>query len=265
MAELHIIIQYFRIAEGGLDLSVAEELLNLVNRHAALESERCCRMAEDVRGNMDAEIAAGNDLLNLLLNGFLIDMTSFSAKGNEQGGAAILPAKEVCLERYFGFRVEEGRAGFVAFSVADPDCVLSKVYIVNLQGTDFAHTGSGRIQEVNQRFFPKRFTGFPNSFKLNGVHRQTIRISDAERFHMSHGRFADDVLVDTPLKERIEDNPQVVQRAVANMMRGLIPGEEKTSVRSINMINRLLDLMEEVAKTGKIVLKGSFLQVLNGF
>ena len=68
MGDLHIEVQSFRVSERGLDLRMAEPLLHLVDRHPALQGQRCRRVPEDVRRDFNGQLAAGDDTIHGLLD-----------------------------------------------------------------------------------------------------------------------------------------------------------------------------------------------------
>ena len=63
VGDLHIEVQSFRIAECGLDLRMSEPLLHLVDRHPALQGQRCRRVPENVRRDFNGQLAAGDDAI----------------------------------------------------------------------------------------------------------------------------------------------------------------------------------------------------------
>ena len=69
MALPDIEIEDLCIAERGFNLCMAQELLNLINGHSALQGHRRGGVTEDVWRYVHGEIASGDDLLNFILHG----------------------------------------------------------------------------------------------------------------------------------------------------------------------------------------------------
>ena len=142
MRDLDIEVERLRIAEGRLDPGVAQPLLHLVDRHPALEGQRGCRMPENVRRDMDGDMAAGDDPLDIAFKRLFSDAVDRIFYGNEQRRIVIRPGGEISAEGDFGFGVEERRPALSAFSAADENGVVCEVYVLDLHGNYFGDTGS---------------------------------------------------------------------------------------------------------------------------
>ena len=102
MRELDVEVQRLRVAERGLDLRMAQPLLDLVNRHPALEGQRGGRVTEDVRCNMNGDLAAGDDLRDRGFQRLLHDPAVRPVDVHKQRWVVILAAVQVRLQRDFG-------------------------------------------------------------------------------------------------------------------------------------------------------------------
>ena len=58
MRDLDVEVERLGIPKGRLDVRMAEPLLHLVDRHPALQGQRCRRVPEDVRRDRDGQLAA---------------------------------------------------------------------------------------------------------------------------------------------------------------------------------------------------------------
>ena len=69
VADVNILLEGLRIAQGGLNSAVAKEALHLFQRHPALKRQAGGCVPENVRGDVAGDITAGENLLDLILHG----------------------------------------------------------------------------------------------------------------------------------------------------------------------------------------------------
>lgn len=263
MRELDINVQGFRVAEGRLDPGVTQPFLHLVDGHPALKREGRGRVAENVGRHLDGEIAAGDNPGDLLLQGFPLYMPGRAADRDEKRRAIIGAGSQIGFQGDLRLRVEEGCPAFVAFAVFDPDGMLREIDVADVQGADLTDAGGGGVKEINEGFLAEGTAGLPDGFQLDRGHGLALRIGDTERFYMTHGTPAEEILIHAPLEKAIQDDALMVQRAVRDAVGGLVPAKIQADVRGGHLVDRLPHAGEEMADGGVIVIQGAFREVFN--
>ena len=203
VAELNILLERFRIAEGSLYPGMAQEPLDLFQRHPALKGKGRGSMTENMRRNVYSNFTSEHNLLDFVLNGLDGEPVMRGTASNKESGRIVVPGSKVCAEGYFSFGIQECRAAFSAFASFDVDCMISKINVRDIKGTEFRNTAGGGIKEIHHCLLAERLTYTANGFQLQGRHRETFRTVNADRGDAADDVLPDNIFLAAPFKETV--------------------------------------------------------------
>ena len=101
MRDLDVEVERLRIAQRRLDPGVTEPYLHLVDRHPALEGQGCSSVPENVRRDMDGDMATGDDPLDIAFKRFFSDAVDRIFYGDKQGRIIVRSGSEISAEGDF--------------------------------------------------------------------------------------------------------------------------------------------------------------------
>ena len=96
VTDVDILLECLRISQRGLNPAVAQEALDLFQRHTALEGQAGGSVPEDVRRNMAGDRTPGKNLLNFILYGLDGKPVVRRTAADEQSRTIVLPGSKVC-------------------------------------------------------------------------------------------------------------------------------------------------------------------------
>ena len=258
VGEENILLQRLRVSEGRLNPAVPKEALNLLQRHPALQGDGRSCVPEDVRRDMAGDIAAGQDLRDLILYSLHLQPAMGSAAPDEQRRVLIGSGRQVRAEGYFSFRVEERRAAFSSFSALNVDCVIREADVRDIQGAEFGHAAGGTVQEIHQRLLPERLTDAAHGFKFQGRHRQPLRTVNADRRYPADRILPDEILLAAPFEETIQAQPDALQRTVHDVVLSLVLEQVDTDVVGVDIFDGFLDGGEKLSQPEQVQIERAF-------
>ena len=204
VADVDILLQGLSVSQCCLYPAVAQEALHLLQGHPALEGQGCGCMPENVRCYMAGDIAAGENLLDLILHGLHLQPVMRSPTADEKRGAVIVPGGQVGPEGDLRFSVHEGGTALTALAAFDVDGMILPVNIIEVESTEFGHAAGGGEQEVHHRLFPECLTNTADRLQLQGRHREPFRAVHTYRRNAADGVLLDEVFLRAPLKEAVQ-------------------------------------------------------------
>ena len=105
VADVDILLQRLRVSQRGLDFAMAQEPLDLFERHTALEGQTGGSVPEDVRRDVAVDVAPLQDLLNFILHGLDGQAIVRCPAADEQGRGIVIPGIQIRMKGNLSFRI----------------------------------------------------------------------------------------------------------------------------------------------------------------
>ena len=136
VADVDILLQCLRVPQRGLDFAMAQEPLDLFERHTALEGQAGGSVPEYMRRDVAVDVAPLQDLLNFVLHGLDRQPIMRSSTSNKQGRGIVAPGIQIRTEGDLSFGIKERCATLAAFPAFDVNGVVLPVDVRLVQRTE---------------------------------------------------------------------------------------------------------------------------------
>ena len=206
-----ICIVGFRVDQGGVDLGMAQEALDLLDGHAGAKGRGGGGVPEDVRSDMGVDAGAVADPRDFILERFGCQRVRGLAEAYNQGRAIVRPGGEISAEGNQTLRIEIDRAALVAFAVADDGRAGIQIHVGNQQGRDLRHAAGRGVKEIYQAFFADGFAGGPHGLQLHRRHGMALRVLVGDHADAGCGIPLKVSFIRSPGEKAADHGPDVVQ------------------------------------------------------
>lgn len=146
MVPANIIIRDFCVDQGGIQLGMTQEPLNLLHGHSVLKQDSGDGMTENMRRNANREAITGTsgDLVNRFLYGFRIQRLIGRTTGaGENERRSIRTRCKVGTKGNLCGGIQKCFPCHVSLPLTDDDGMPVPINIRNFSVTDFGNSGSG--------------------------------------------------------------------------------------------------------------------------